>query len=129
MSEISGQIQGLEIALQSLSTPDLAKNNKDVIATLQEHGSTLQQCLKVCVSAAEAARGETDNTFRHMEAFDRAKHLVVTRMGQVTPSPQYRPMTVGSAISHQDANMMFVQDMGPDVAVDVVGVYFGTRKT
>ncbi|KAF2691750.1 hypothetical protein K458DRAFT_5114 [Lentithecium fluviatile CBS 122367] len=87
MNRISGQMEGLEISLQSLSDTDLDAH-RGVIETLQGQDIILWQCLKVCTSAVDAAPLSTGYMVRRMEGFGSAKQLVTDTFGNAGPDPQ-----------------------------------------
>lgn len=108
VSGISGRIEGLEISLRSLS----AEHNRVVMETLQEHTVALQQCLRVCMSAVEAAPASTSDTVHRMEGYDSAKQLVAGDIGNAVA--RSRPITVGTATAYNQAQQALFQNVGAD---------------
>ncbi|KAF5720101.1 hypothetical protein FMUND_4385 [Fusarium mundagurra] len=114
---ISGRIEGLEISLRSLS----AEHNGVVMEALQEHTVALQQCLRVCMSAVEAAPASTSDTVHRMEGYDSAKQLVAGDIGNA--AVRSRPITVGTASAHNQAQQALFQNVGAD-SIDGVMKFF-----
>ncbi|KAF4440712.1 hypothetical protein FACUT_3250 [Fusarium acutatum] len=121
VSGISGRIEGLEISLRSLSAVHVAEHNRVVMEALHEHTVALEQCLRVCTSAVEAAPASTSDTVRRMEGYDSAKQLVAGDIGNAVM--RSRPITVGTAFAHNQAQQALFQNVGAD-SIDGVMKFF-----
>ncbi|KAG4271268.1 hypothetical protein FPRO04_11191 [Fusarium proliferatum] len=99
----------------------LAEHNRVVTEALQEHAIALQQCLRVCHSAVDAAPASTSDTVHRMEGYDSAKQLVAGDIGDAVL--RSRPVTVGIASAHQQAQQALFQNVGAD-SIDGVMKFF-----
>jgi hypothetical protein len=81
MNKISGQLEGLEITVQSLGSTESSIPQGQALESLQEREIALGQCLKVCTSAVEAAPPGMKAAIETMESFEEAKQLVVLTKG------------------------------------------------
>lgn len=81
MNKISGQLEGLEITVQSLGSTESSTLQGQAWESLRGHEIALGQCLKVCASAVEAAPPEMKTAVETMESFEQAKQFVVVTKG------------------------------------------------
>lgn len=110
MSGISGHIQGLEIAISAY--------NGVVIEGLREHEVALQQCLKVCTSAVDAAPASTNDTIKHMKAYSYARQMVANNIGDAKESSQQ--VTVGTVTAHEHSHQLMVQGVAGNAVGDLM---------
>jgi hypothetical protein len=109
ISGISGQLQGLEMALQSLSITDIDTHNKEVIETLRGHDIVLRRCLNVCTSAVEAAPPVTSYMVKHMEAFNYAQQVVVDTLGDAgSKAHSDQPFAAVGFVHGQDSTVQLI---------------------
>lgn len=83
MSEFTGQIEGLQLAMRSLSLSGFNIKKEDVdlvVKVLNEHDKMLKQCLKVCESGLKETSVGTGTNVKHAVAFNKAS-LFVGNMG------------------------------------------------
>ncbi|KAF5541676.1 hypothetical protein FPHYL_11763 [Fusarium phyllophilum] len=97
------------------------EHNRVVMEALQEHAVALQQCLRVCYSAADAAPASTSNTVHRMEGYDLAKQFVADDIGNAVV--RSLPITVGVASARQQAQQALLQNVGAD-SIDGVMKFF-----
>jgi hypothetical protein len=81
MNKISGQLEGLEITVQSLGNTESSIPEGQALESLREQEMALGQCLKVCTSAVEAAPPGMKAAIETMESFEEAKQLVILTKG------------------------------------------------
>lgn len=81
MNKISGQLEGLEITVQSLGSNESSISQVQAWESLRRQEIALGQCLKLCTSAVEAAPSGTRAAIETMESFEQAKQLVVLTKG------------------------------------------------
>lgn len=81
MNKISGQLEGLEITVQSLGNTESSIPQGRALESLREQEIALGQCLKVCTSAVEAAPPGMKAAIETMQSFEAAKQLVVLTKG------------------------------------------------
>lgn len=98
MSVISGQIQGLEISMQSVadSNPDKLEA---IMKALEEHNTALGQCLKACTSALAETSKRTGTTIKHAEALNEARQLIGI-IGKVDPGGEQAVIESMTARDH-----------------------------
>lgn len=75
---LTGQIHGLEYAMQalSLSSANIAKQDvAEVVKVLNEHDQMLKTCLKICTAAFADISEVSGTTVKHARAFDEARQL------------------------------------------------------
>jgi hypothetical protein len=79
LSGFTGQIHGLEIALQSLSLAAVNISKEDVAAVvgvLNDHDRMLKQCLKVCTSALTETTKVAGTSVKYARTFEEAKQFI-----------------------------------------------------
>jgi hypothetical protein len=76
MNKISGQLEGLVITGQSLEGTESSSPQTQALESLQEQEIALGQCLKLCISAVEAAPPGMKAAIETMESFEEARQLV-----------------------------------------------------
>lgn len=79
MNKISGQLEGLQITVQSFES--IESTVPQALESLRGQEIALGQCLKVCTSAVEAAPPRMKAAIETMESFEEAKQLVVLSKG------------------------------------------------
>jgi hypothetical protein len=78
--KISGQMEGLEISIQALSSSGNAVA-ADLVAGLRKEEVALQQCLRLSTSAVDAAPKSARAAIQQMESFNQAQQFVVMQRG------------------------------------------------
>ncbi len=88
MSEFSGKVEALTLAVESLSISGVNITEQDVqVVTrkLNEHGQLLKQCLLFCTTAMDAAHANMPGTqVRHAKAVEHARQ-VIGNLGVIRP--------------------------------------------
>jgi hypothetical protein len=80
MSELSGKVEAIALAVDALSISGVNITEQDVEVvkrTLDEHGLLLKQCLVFCTSAMSAAHVSTSGTqVKHAKAMEHARQII-----------------------------------------------------
>ena len=80
MSELSGKVEAIALAVDALSISGVNITQQDVEVvkrTLDEHGLLLKQCLSFCTSAMNAAHASTSGTqVKHAKAIEHARQII-----------------------------------------------------
>ncbi|KAJ3534691.1 hypothetical protein NM208_g7437 [Fusarium decemcellulare] len=79
VSDFSGQIKGIEMAVQtmSLQAANISQSDVDnVVAVLNDHDRVLKQCLKVCTSALTETTAVTGTQVKYARTFEEARQFV-----------------------------------------------------
>ena len=118
LSGFTGQIHGLDIALQSLSLPELTISKKDVdvvVGVLNDHDGMLKQCLKVCTSAlAETNWKGAGTSIKYARTFEEARQFI----GNMGDIGQSGPLTQLEYAEASGKSRQVVGNMSADVARD-----------
>jgi GTPase len=108
MSDISGQIQEMEIGIQAIIESEAEKDElKTTLEHLEEQNATLGQCLKESMAALSGANQITGNEIQDARAYDDARMVVgtighvkaggaTTRIGEMTA--HHRSRFIGGTI-------------------------------
>jgi hypothetical protein len=98
MSEFSGMVEALNLAVDSLSISGVNITQQDVqVVTrkLDEHGQLLKQCLLFCTTAMNAAHASMPGTqVKHAKALVHARQ-VIGNLGAIRPDAP--PVVVDTA--------------------------------
>jgi hypothetical protein len=98
MSEFSGMVEALTLAVDSLSISGVNITQQDVqVVTrkLDEHGQLLKQCLLFCTTAMNAAHASMPGTqVKHAKALEHARQ-VIGNLGAIRPDAP--PVVVDTA--------------------------------
>jgi hypothetical protein len=121
ISNISGQIQGLEISAQTVS--DFPVQRDGLLKALEDHNKALAQCLKACTSALDETAHKTGSlTFKCARALDDARQLIATTVGNVNTGGGM--IEAGTIIAQDRADQMVAQSVAHDVALN----FFALRE-
>jgi hypothetical protein len=110
MSGFTGQIQGLQLAMESLSLGGVSIKKEDVdavVRVLSEHGKMLEQCLKVCDSGLSETTAASGTKVRYAKVFNEARQFI-GNMGNV----QFGPGTPAVTVDHAEARDKARQAVG-----------------
>lgn len=103
MSEFSGRVEALALAIQSLSISGVQSTQKDVEIvrqTLDDHEKLLRHCLVFCTTALSAAQTVLPGTqVKHAKALNHARQIV----GNFGPLGKNAPPVVVDTAEAQDA--------------------------
>ncbi|KAF2177363.1 hypothetical protein K469DRAFT_755158 [Zopfia rhizophila CBS 207.26] len=116
ISRISGQMEGLEISLLSLSNTAIATHYGVAIDALRGQEVALRQCLKMCTSAVDAVPAGTSSAIKNMETFDQAKQFVVLTNGKTG--------LVDKMSAHGESNQMFLDKVKEGGEGELVEKFF-----
>ena len=107
-NNFTGQIMGLNTALQSMSVANVAVRQEDVqniARVLNEHRQILKLCLESCTSGLKDATTRDGTQVKYARAFDEARQAIGT-MGNVTGG---RPPTI---VEYAEARNKSIQHVG-----------------
>jgi hypothetical protein len=80
LSQFSGKIEGLALAIDSLSSSGLTISQTDIASvqrTLNAHGQLLKQCLSFCTSAMSATQTLAPGiSVKHASAMEHARMII-----------------------------------------------------
>ena len=106
LSSITGQIQGIQLALQGLSLSDgtvmrtkaeehfVARSEAaNALRVLDEHDQALKQCLKFVAGVFPETAGNSGLTIGEVQAFNEARQFVGNVDGQTGPSIKIDKLT------------------------------------
>lgn len=90
ISDISGRIHGLELAVEALSIPPAAVTNDDVVkvlSTLEKHKQMLRVCLRVYEPALKETSKLAGTTVKYQTTCDNARLISgnIDYAGEVIP--------------------------------------------
>jgi hypothetical protein len=111
--KISGQMEGLEISIQTLSSAGAGHTAAALAAELRKEEVALQQCLRLSTSAVDAAPQSTRAAIQQLESFDQAKQFVVLKRGNAG--------LVGSMTARDSSQQVFldaITDAGEKNIID-----------
>ena len=98
MSEFSGRVEALVLAIDSLSIAGVSITQQDVqVVTrkLDEHSQLLKQCLLFCTTALNAAHASVPGTqVKHVKALENVRQ-VIGNLGEIKPDAP--PVVVNTA--------------------------------
>ena len=118
MSEFTGQIEGLQLAVRSLSLSNVNLKKEDaemVLRVLNEHDMMLRQCLKVCESGLKETTEATGTFVKHAIAFNKASVFV----GNMGSDGQHDSGNLGVSLDRleaRDQSKAAAGNMSGDVA-------------
>jgi hypothetical protein len=115
--ERSKQIQGLQLAMESLSLSGLniAKGDVDaVVKILSKHSKLLEQCLKVCDSGLSETTATSSTKVRYAKVFNEAKQFI-GNMGNIQLGPRTPAVAVDCAEARDKARQV-VGNMSEEAA-------------
>ncbi|RAH40250.1 uncharacterized protein BO95DRAFT_21428 [Aspergillus brunneoviolaceus CBS 621.78] len=104
MSEFAGEIQGLQMAIQSLPSPSesssITRTDVDqVVSLLKRQIDLIQQSLRVCDSGLRETSRSTGTTVANARVLDKARQLI----GNIGSDVRLGPHTLPVNISHAEA--------------------------
>lgn len=113
MAGISGQIQGVEIGMQTLADFDTQKN--ELMAAMEQQSLALAQCLKACTSALSSTAERSGHKYLYTRGIGNAIQLIgnVGQTGTGGAAHEY-----AQVIGEGDA-MQIVGDTEGKVALDI----------
>ena len=106
---------GLETALQSMMTANVAVRQEDVndlTRVLNEHGRVLRLCLEFCTLGLEETTAKAGTHLKYAKTFNDAKQAIGA-MGNVTGS---RPPTAVEYAEARDKSRQFIGNMDGEIA-------------
>lgn len=118
MSECSGQIEGLQLAMKSMSSSGLVLKKEDVdsvMKVLNDHDTMLRQCPKVCESGLKETSVAVGTNVKHAVAFSKASVFVVN-MGCHGRADVGIPAVTIDLLEARDQANSVVGNMSVDVA-------------
>jgi hypothetical protein len=116
INRISGQLEGLEITVQSLGSIESSIPQIQALESLREQQIALGQCLKVCTSAVEAAPPGMKAAIETMESFEEAKQFVVLTKGGHG--------LVGTMVARGTSRQMFMDTVKEGEEIKMVNEFF-----
>jgi hypothetical protein len=119
ISKISGQMEGLDISIQSMSRPSNTAPNTTILDDLRREFSGLRQCLRVSESAVSAAPQRIKASIEKMESLDEANLIASVTKG--------RPGLVTSAIARNQSRMLILDSLSEDGQSGLAGQLFHPR--
>ena len=116
MNKISGQLEGLEITVQSLESAEGFIPQGQALEILREQEIALGQCLKVSTSAVEAAPPGIKTAIENMESFEQAEQLVLLTKGGHG--------LIGSMVARGSSRQMFLDTVKEGDESQMVSNFF-----
>jgi len=123
MTGLTGQMHGLEVALQTVL--DAGVKKKEALDALEEQHAALGQCLKVCVAAVSGIPASYGNTFGESRALDDAKQLLGT-LGDVQPGG---PPNTFHLLVAQDRAIQGAGTLSTEVSLAILSLGPGASHT
>ncbi|OAQ59484.1 hypothetical protein VFPPC_14781 [Pochonia chlamydosporia 170] len=120
INSFTGQMEGLQLAISSLSLNSLSIREEDVdmvLKVLNGHRVMLAQCLKFCEHGLKETTAATGTTVKYAEAFDKARHWIGNIGFDGTWAPNTPLISVDRMIARDEA-IQGVGNMSREVARD-----------
>lgn len=120
INSFTGQMEGLQLAISSLSLNSLSIRKEDVdvvLKVLNGHSMMLARCLKFCESGLKETTAATGTAVKHAEAFNKARQWIGNIGVDSTWTPNAPPISLDRAIARDEA-IQGVGNMSREAAKD-----------